>query len=187
MMTLISKLAGWRGYALAAAVALAVGFSGGWTVRDWKAARDDAASIEAAHQAELAAVDAALKLERTQAATSDGIAAEAAEAQVQIRTVTRTLIKEVPVYVTPDDDRRCVVPVGFVRIHDAAAAGRTAIPDPAGRPDDAPSGLALSAVAGTVVENYAGTCAANARQLSDLQAWVRAQAAVMNGPPDPPP
>tara|TARA_R110002124_G_scaffold173690_4_gene341314 strand:- start:8540 stop:9100 length:561 start_codon:yes stop_codon:yes gene_type:complete len=186
MLKLINALAGWRGYAMAAAVALAVGFSGGWTVRDWKAARDDAAAIEAAHQAQLAAVAKALRIERAQADTSDRIAAEAAEAQTQIRTVTRTLIKEVPVYVTPDDDRRCVVPVGFVRIHDAAAAGIRPLPDPAGRPDDAPSGLALSAVAGTVVENYAGTCAANARQLSDLQAWVRAQAAVMNGPPPSP-
>ncbi len=150
MGRVFAVLAGWRGYALAAVVALAVGFSGGWTVRDWKAARDDAASIETAHQAQLAAVAAALELERAQAATSDGIAAEAAEAQVRIRTVTRTLIKEVPVYVTPDDDRRCVVPVGFVRIHDAAAAGIRPVPDPAGRPDDAPSGLALSAVAGTV-------------------------------------
>ena len=186
MLKLIGKLAGWRGYALAAGLALAVGFSGGWTVRDWKAASDDAAAIAAAHKAQLAAVAAALKLGREQATTSDRIATAAAEAQVEIRTVTRTLIKEVPVHVTPDDDRRCVVPVGFVRIHDAAAAGIRPVPDPAGRADDAASGLALSAVAGTVVENYAGTCAANARQLSDLQAWVRAQAAVMNGPPDPP-
>lgn len=185
MLKLINALAGWRGYALAVGVALAVGFSGGWTVRDWKAARDDAAAIETAHAAQLAAVRAALEQAQAQADVTETIEAGAAVAQAEIRTITRTLIQEVPVYVTPDDDRRCVVPVGFVRIHDAAAAGR-AVSEPAGQPDDAASAVALSAVAATVVENYTGSCAANARQLSDLQAWVRAQRDVMNRPaPDP--
>jgi hypothetical protein len=35
----------------------------------------------------------------------------------------QTIIKEVPVYVTNDDDAHCIVPAGFVRLHDAAAAG----------------------------------------------------------------
>lgn len=33
----------------------------------------------------------------------------------------KTIIQRVPVYVTPDDDSRCAVPAGFVRLHDAAA------------------------------------------------------------------
>lgn len=33
----------------------------------------------------------------------------------------KTIIQRVPVYVTPDDDSRCAVPSGFVRLHDAAA------------------------------------------------------------------
>ncbi len=36
-----------------------------------------------------------------------------------------TITKEIPVYVTPTADAACAVPVGFVRIHDAAAAGVT--------------------------------------------------------------
>jgi len=33
----------------------------------------------------------------------------------------KTIIQRVPVYVTPDDDARCAVPDGFIRLHDAAA------------------------------------------------------------------
>ena len=91
---------------------------------------------------------------------------------VQIRTVYRDIIREVPTYVTVQADAACVVPAGFVRLHDAAAAGR--LPGPAGQSDDAPSGVALSAASGVIAENY-GTYAEVAQRLTDLQAWVRAQ------------
>lgn len=173
----IRALTGWKGYALLGGAALAVGFAGGWTVRDWKAGADG----EAAAQEKVREVTRIVYREREQADATSRIETAAAEAQVQIRTVTRTLIQEVPVYVTPDADARCVVPAGFVRVHDAAAAGRP-VPDPAGLADDAPSGLELSAVAATVAENYGDVCAANARQLSDLQAWVREQQRLANEP-----
>jgi hypothetical protein len=83
-----------------------------------------------------------------------------------------TLTREVPVYVTPQADAACPVPLGFARVHDAAAAG-TDVPHPAGAADAARSGIALSTVAGTVVDNYT-TCHATAAQLSALQEWVRA-------------
>jgi hypothetical protein len=56
-----------------------------------------------------------------------------------------------------------------VRLHDAAAAGR--LPEPARDADAAAAGIALSAVAGTVAENYTA-CRANAEQLSALQSWI---------------
>ena len=72
------------------------------------------------------------------------------------REIFITLQKEVPVYVTSLADSRCIVPRGFVQHHDAAAAARAAPdPGPAGGPVDADSGIALSAVAGTVAGNYA--------------------------------
>jgi hypothetical protein len=64
------------------------------------------------------------------------------------------------------------VPLGFARVHDAAAAG-TDLPHRSGSTDAAPSGIALSTVAGTVVDNYT-TCHATAAQLTSLQEWVRA-------------
>ncbi|MCA8205551.1 hypothetical protein LGM71_31470 [Burkholderia sp. AU33545] len=80
------------------------------------------------------------------------------------------IIKEVPVYVDREADRACVVPVGFVRVHDGAA-GNVPVGDP-GSADAAPSGIALSAVAATVADNYT-TCHENAEQLIALQARVR--------------
>lgn len=79
------------------------------------------------------------------------------------------IIKEVPVYVPVQADAACTINRGFVRLHDAAAAGE--LPEPARDADAAAAGIALSAVAGTVVANYQ-TCHENAEQLRALQAWV---------------
>lgn len=87
-----------------------------------------------------------------------------------VREKGDTIIKEVPVYVDREADRACVVPVGFVRVHDGAAAN-VPVGDP-GSADAAPSGIALSAVAATVAGNYT-TCHENAEQLIALQARVR--------------
>lgn len=88
-----------------------------------------------------------------------------------VREAAQTIIKEIPVYVTEASDSACVVPRGFVRLHNAAAAGDR-LPEPAGSPDAAPSGVALSAVAETVAGNY-GSCRETAEQLIALQAWAR--------------
>ena len=64
----------------------------------------------------------------------------------------------------------------LVRLHDAAAAGRElpAVPDRAGEPADAPSGVALSAVAATVAANY-GLCNGFREQLNGWRAWYDGQ------------
>ncbi|MBU9512566.1 hypothetical protein [Burkholderia multivorans] len=87
-----------------------------------------------------------------------------------VREKGDTIIKEVPVYVDREADRACVVPLGFVRVHDAAAAN-VPVGDP-GSTDAAAAGVALSAVAATVADNYT-TCHENAEQLIALQARVR--------------
>ena len=87
-----------------------------------------------------------------------------------VREKGDTLIQEVPVYVPVQTDAACTVHHGFVSLHDAAAAGE--LPQSA-RDADAPAeGLALSAVAATVVTNYQ-TCHENAEQLKALQDWIR--------------
>lgn len=96
-----------------------------------------------------------------------------------IRIKGDTLIKEIPRYVTPQADAARTVPVGFVRLHDAAAAGSLLDPG-AGAADATPSGLALSAVAGTVAGNYTASLA-NAEQLTELQALLRSQGAAIIG------
>nr|WP_217442977.1 hypothetical protein [Burkholderia diffusa] len=87
-----------------------------------------------------------------------------------VREKGDTIIKEVPIYVDREADRACVVPLGFVRVHDGAAAN-VPVGGP-GNADAAPSGVALSAVAATVAGNYT-TCHENAEQLIALQARVR--------------
>lgn len=82
-----------------------------------------------------------------------------------------TIIKRVPVYVSEKADRACVVPAGFVRLHDAAAHALPA-PEPAGAADEAPAHVGLSAVAVTTAGNYA-KCNANAEQLKNLQEFLR--------------
>ena len=86
-----------------------------------------------------------------------------------VREKGETIIKEVPVYVPVQADAACSINRGFVRLHDAAAAGE--LPEPARDADVASAGIALSAVAGTVAANYQ-TCHENAEQLRALQAWV---------------
>ncbi len=90
-----------------------------------------------------------------------------------VREKGDTIIKEVPVYVPVQADAACTINLGFVRLHDAAAAG--ALPEPARDADAAAAGIALSAVAATVATNYQ-TCHENAEQLRALQTWVREMA-----------
>ncbi|HBO3862311.1 hypothetical protein [Pseudomonas aeruginosa] len=121
--------------------------------------------------------DAVVQQQTLQAAT---VRQKQAEATVKVVTqyvdrvrVVRekgdTIIKEVPVYVPVQADAACTINRGFMRLHDAAAAGE--LPEPAGAADAAAAGIALSAVAGTVAANYQ-TCHENAEQLRALQAWV---------------
>lgn len=91
------------------------------------------------------------KREATAEKIAAGVSADIGAEKVRVQTVIKTLIEEVPVYVTPAADAQCVVPSGFVRLHDAAASG---VPAAAGGPVDAASGVPLSAVASTVAENY---------------------------------
>ncbi len=87
-----------------------------------------------------------------------------------VREKGDTLIQEIPVYVPVQSDAACTVHRGFVSLHDAAAAGE--LPEPARDADASAEGLALSAVAATVVTNY-HTCHETAEQRKALQDWIR--------------
>lgn len=112
----------------------------------------------------------AISANTQRAAVAPPIAAKHEAAVVQIRTVTKTILKEVPVYVKATD---CPMPGGFRVLHDAAADGR--IPEPAGIADAA--AVPADVAAGTVAENY-GLCHETAERLTALQSWVRAQQAL---------
>jgi hypothetical protein len=111
--------------------------------------------------------------EKAAAAISQKAQAQVATERVRVQTVTRTLIQKVPVYVPAAADDRCVVPVGFVQLHDYAATGVSA---PAGGPVEAASGVQLSAVLATVIANYGVAYDWKAEALG-WRAWYVAQKA----------
>lgn len=114
--------------------------------------------------------------ERDAARGATNIVTEYVDRVQVVREVGATIVKEVPVYVTPQADRACTIPVGFVGLHDAAAANQPVVGS-AGDPDAPAPGLALSAVAGTVAGNYTA-CHATAQQLIGLQEFVRQRQAL---------
>ena len=98
----------------------AAGISAGWTARDWKQGRADADRAEA----EVVYRDRIIWRERAQADVSAEVEREAVKEQVHVRTVTETIIKEVPIHVPAEADVRFALPAGLVRVHDAAATSR---------------------------------------------------------------
>lgn len=88
-----------------------------------------------------------------------------------VRERGATITREIPAHVTPQADARCPVPVGFVRVHNAAAQNLP-LHRPAADPDAPAPGVTLSAVAATVAGNY-GTCHVVREQLLALQDYLR--------------
>lgn len=85
----------------------------------------------------------------------------------------------IPFYVSPEADAQCVVPVGFIRLHNLSLEGRAnpsapaqGLTIPGSRPKDAdaPSGVALSTVGSTVATNYA-ECEARREIIESWQEW----------------
>jgi hypothetical protein len=152
---------------------LAVGFGAGWKVHDW---RDAASALKAVRQV--------VSVVQHQGSVDTAVAVQQQAAQDRVRVVTQILIQKVPVYVTAQADSQCTVPNGFVRLHDAAAAGRDvpALSQGPGESADDPSGVALSSVAGVVADNY-GTCNSLRAELTGWQQWYAGQQAAFQSRP----
>lgn len=139
------------------------------------AANQKLATLQAAERAAQAYAQAvAIRDAQITAAAAQHDAAAQQAIVIRYRTITR----EVHDVVTPAIDARYPLPVGFVRVHDAAALGLdlSAIPSPAGEPDDAASSVTASDAAATITANY-GRCRSASQQLIDLQAWLRSVSA----------
>ena len=141
------------------------------------------AQVSAYAAAEKAAQAHAAAVEATDAQISAQASATDAAAQARIVTITRTITKEIPVAISPATDARFPLPVGLLRTHDAAALGvdMSAIPQPAGQPDDAASSVEASAFGTVIASNY-GECHVDQRRLLDLQDWVRKETATNPAP-----
>ena len=164
------------------ALAIALGWGGIQSVRLNHAKSDLAAALSTVQQykdAEKAAQSHAKTVDTASATETKLASTDAAKAVERVRTVFQTITKEVPVYVTVQTDQRFPLPVGFVRVHDAAAAGLdvSQVPDAAGKLDDAPSGVPASDAAAIIASNY-GSCTADRARLVGLQDWVKAEQAI---------
>ena len=97
--------------------------------------------------------------------------AQAFEEYRKTHPVIRT--KEVIKYVTPESDTHCIIPAGFIRLHNYAASGRD-LPevDNGEQPNDATTKLALSSVGEVVAENY-NRCLLEFEKIRALQETVR--------------
>lgn len=166
--------------AIAAAVATASGTVAGWKLHDALVHRPHlAADAKAARKAAEAA--------RAGEARASAIATSVRDAndghQAEIRTVTRTLLKEVPRYVSatipcpapdaPPGRRIADVSVGFGLLHDAAARG-TGLPTAAGVDLDAARGTGMPAAAATIVGNY-GLCRSWRAEAASWREWYARQ------------
>lgn len=159
-----------RAVAIVVLLALAAGLA-------WWATDSYNAAVDRADRAEDAARNLRVQIKNAKAATVT--VTQYVDRVQTIREKGDTIIKEVTRYVPAQADAACVVPHGFVRLHDAAAVG--AVPNPgAGDADAASSGVALSAVAGTVTANYTDSHA-NSEQLSTLQQTLRDQGVTIIG------
>jgi hypothetical protein len=182
MKWLCDKIAGLELYIALAAIVLLLGALAAYGNGRYKAGlAKGRAEIQAAWDKDKARQMAAAQAHNAAAdKISADVGAKAEAAQVRIETRYRTLIQKVPQHVPPNADP--VVPAALVRLLDEAAAGDDpdAISFAAGRSLEAGAPVKLGSLATVVIGNY-GVATANARQLTDLQDWVRRQQA--NSPP----
>jgi hypothetical protein len=88
----------------------------------------------------IAALQAQLNLAKKQQAISNAIDSEHVKTQNTIQEQVKTIIKEVPIYVTKNDDQRCAVSAGTVRLLNRAAD----VPGTTSKLDAAPKTVAES-------------------------------------------
>lgn len=173
MSRIFAALAGWKGYVAVLLVGLSIGSAGTWKARDWMAAE---AALKQARADLRGAIEVGQRTHVAAVITQD-VGARVETVRAETRIVYQTITERIPVYVTPEIDRDYPVPVGFVRLHDAAAGGSAAtLPDGAGEPADAPSGVPLSSAAATIVGNYA-SCTDDRARLKGWQDWYAEQRA----------
>lgn len=96
-----------------------------------------------------------------------------------IHDTTQTIQREIPSYVTPTTDRAYPLPVGFVRLHDAAATG--VLPDAPRDTDATASDVTASQAASIITANY-GTCLAIREQLNAVLDRLEANSTQSSAP-----
>lgn len=118
-------------------------------------------------QATVKAVSHAASTDRASAGLSGAVRDHLDTEQAKTRTITQTILKEVPVYV-PEKAADTGVTVGFALLHNYAASGYMPPASPApGLALDSSAGIGMPALSGVITRNY-GVCHA---WKSEALAW----------------
>jgi hypothetical protein len=165
-------IGGWRFLGVGAVAGAVVSGGGIWWLRD-----------QMTGHAEVAQVRQVVRTIHDQGATTTRVETRYIQGAERVRTVTRNIVRDVPHVVSVDVDRSYgSLPVGLVRVYNASGEGRevSAVPDPAHRPDAAPSGVLPSTFAAIAADNNGAhnECIA---QVNGLQDWIRQQDRLING------
>ncbi len=135
------------------------------------------ATIKEYSDAEAAARQRAAQVAKTQAQVTKAASGAYTATAGHIQTITRTIVKNVPTYITPAVDRGFPLSSRFVLVLDSAASGNNlpALPNSTASTPDTASPVATSTAAGIIASNY-GSCRATSAQLSALQGWLADEA-----------
>ncbi len=137
-------------------------FASGFSVRGTMCERDRLVA-EAANREEV------IQIGKSQAEVSQRTEVAQIQTQEKIRTIYKTITKEVPVVLRSDAALDCSVSNGWVRLWNSASAGT--LPPAAGESDAASSDITSTEILETHIDG-AERFARTAAQLEGLQRWV---------------
>mgnify|MGYP000205061022 CR=1 FL=1 len=121
-----------------------------------------------------------LEMAKKDAASSDASVKVVTKYVTRIEVVKEkgeSIVKEIPNLISATADGQCVIPNGFVLLHDSAS--RNEVPDTSRGVDEGASSVKLSGVANTLTENYTLYHQVS-QQLKSLQEWVKEQQSIYN-------
>ena len=107
--------------------------------------------------------------------TAMDAAVTSAESQQKIVEKTNTIIRRITEYVSVKSDDNCIVPIGLIRLFNAAAPNAypdSSTPNDTWKPNDSASGMELNSLAAAIAQNL-GRWKQDDQQLIDLQNLVR--------------
>jgi hypothetical protein len=170
MGALLSSITGgvW-GYVAAAVIA--AGLSG-YAVHRWDASIIAEMKL-AAEQKEMASVTEAVRQQAIRDKAIHDADVSYAESQQKTITVTQEIVRNVPKYITVQDDAACVLPDNFGRLLDAAQLGvdPDTLPAAATKPDGTASVLSLSEATGLLAQILGDYASVRARLVNAREAW----------------
>ena len=147
-------------------------FSYGWT----KGANSELSKQQLINQNQ---VIHALQTKVKQAEISERVVTQYVDRIKIVKTQGDTIIKQVPIYITQDNDNECIVPESFSVLWDAANRGD--IPEASRIANETASDVKISDIAAQHATEST-ICRETEQQLISLQEWVRGQADLNSQP-----